>query len=381
MLLFNPAINSNLVEEMKSKPVISPLSLPPLIRSLAVVGAIMPVSKDRDPENTIPYGAMGHLGALAAARTQCPHFGLLLGRYIGTPSLGLVGELMRNAPTLGDAPQDFAKHQYRNANGGVVYLLKGKKNAFFGYAIYQPDVEGSSVICDAAAMAAHTLVNELMQPNPIAEIETLISRNEPVDLAPYQNLFGGKVHFNANQTAVLFPAAWLERPIAGADAKRRSQLEARLKALSRAGELDIVSRLRRELRVGLLRREISGDQMAEQLGLSRRTLHRRLDEHGVTFQQIQDEVRCEFARQLLLNTRLSIAKIGMIVCYTEAGVFTRAFTRWTGMSPSGWREARGLPRTLSKKILRFAGTTDLSKESSHEETTTRRHSVQHKTTV
>src|SRR5579863_5560534 len=83
-----------------------------------------------DPESTIPYAAMGVLARIAADKTQCPHFGLEIGNLIVTRSLGIVGEMMRNAPTLGVGLLDFATHQHRNSHGGVVYLLRDQHRAF-----------------------------------------------------------------------------------------------------------------------------------------------------------------------------------------------------------------------------------------------------------
>jgi hypothetical protein len=107
-----------------------------------------------DPENTIPYAAAARLLDLAAARTRCPHFGLEIGKQIRTTSLGLLGELVRNAPTVGVGLLDFATHQHRHANGGLAYLLKDRDLAFFGYVVYLPGVPGNHLVCDAAAKGA-----------------------------------------------------------------------------------------------------------------------------------------------------------------------------------------------------------------------------------
>ena len=54
-----------------------------------------------NPEVTVPYSVVGPLMENAADKTRCPHLGLELGKHIRTTTLGLVGELMRNASTLG----------------------------------------------------------------------------------------------------------------------------------------------------------------------------------------------------------------------------------------------------------------------------------------
>lgn len=96
-----------------------------------------------DPENTIPYAGMGFLLEVAAIRTECPHFGLEIGQKVHTATLGVISELMRNAPPIGEAICDFSKHQHRNAHGGMVYVTKSRGQVFWGYAVYEPKVRGS----------------------------------------------------------------------------------------------------------------------------------------------------------------------------------------------------------------------------------------------
>lgn len=290
-----------------------------------------------DPEGTIPYAAMGLLAEAAAERTRCPHFGLEVGKQIRTTTLGLVGELMRNAPTLGAALLDYAAHQHRNAHGSVVYLLTDKHHAFFGYAVYQPNLAGNHLICDCAAMGALNLVCELAGADHKRILEVLFCRSEPQDLTPYNHAFGVKLRFNAEQTAILLPTGLLDQPVTGADAGLRKVLEKRVAALWQAGELDTLTHSRRVLRVALLGGQVSADEISSQMGMSRRTLHRRLDACGLRFQEVLDETRCEFAQQLLANTRLTIGEIALIVGYADPSVLTRGFVRWTGVPPSEWR--------------------------------------------
>jgi AraC-like DNA-binding protein len=288
-----------------------------------------------DPNGAIPFAAMGRLAQIAAAKARCPHLGLEIGAQVKTTSLGLVGELMRNAPTLGAALLDFAAHQHRNAHGGVVYLLTDADNASFGYALYESSVPGYHLICDGAANGVFTLVRELVADMPVTEV--LLSRSEPADLAPYHSALGVKLRFNAAQTAVVFPRKLLDQPVGGADRALYKVLEERVRDVWHAGDLDPVTHLRRVLRIALLRGPISADGIAAQMGLSRRTLHRRLEKHGLQFQDVLDETRHEFARQLLANTRLGIGEIGAIVGFEDRSVFSRGFSRWAGVTPGKWR--------------------------------------------
>jgi AraC-like DNA-binding protein len=320
--------------------------LPQLLRRFGVdpveVLAVAGLSSNAldNPERTIPYRTMGILATASCEKTGRAYLGLDIGSEIRTATLGVLGELMRNSPTLRIALQEFALHQHRHAHGGVVYLMEDQLHAFFGYAVYQSNVPGNDMICDAAAMGAFTIFRELAGTACPPHMEVLISRSEPRDVVHYRRSFGVKLSFNADQTAVVFPRRMLDQPILGADARRRIALEKQIRAVWHAGDYDLATRLRRELRIALIKGHVSAVSIAAHLGVNRRTLDRRLSALGLPFQKALDETRCEYAQQLLAYTRLEIGKIATIVGYTDPSILTRAFMRWAGITPSRWRAKR-----------------------------------------
>ena len=90
----------------------------------------------------------------------------------------------------------------------------------------------------------------------------------------------------------------------------------------------------------LLQGECSQLQVAAELGISSRTLVRKLGIAGTSFQQLLEGVRYSASRTLLRETNLTFAEIAEALGYNEASSFTRAFQRWTGMSPSAWRKSK-----------------------------------------
>jgi AraC-like DNA-binding protein len=114
-------------------------------------------------------------------------------------------------------------------------------------------------------------------------------------------------------------------------------------ALTRSHEDTLVA-LRGALYAGLIRNAISGDEVARQLRVHRRTLNRRLKDAGTTFQQVLDQVRFELAQEMLSGTRLHVAEIAARLGYRVPSAFTRAFRRWSGSSPVCWRALADLPR-------------------------------------
>jgi AraC-like DNA-binding protein len=73
--------------------------------------------------------------------------------------------------------------------------------------------------------------------------------------------------------------------------------------------------------------------------LHERTLGRRLQASGTTFQRLLDDTRRDFAQQLLRDTRVTVTQVAAALGYDDPTVFTRAFTRWTGRTPSRFRAA------------------------------------------
>jgi AraC-like DNA-binding protein len=289
------------------------------------------------PDKTIPYAAMGILLETAARQTRCPHFGLELGCGVGLSSLGLVGQMMRHAPTVGTALRDFSANHHRSSRGGVVYLLLGKDHGCWGYAIYHPGMIGSRHVYDAAAMIGLNILRELAGGKQIGSIDLLLSHSEPKDMTPYRRSLKIRFSFDCDQTAFLLPRTMVDQPVEGADPTICKELQNSVNSLSAAGELDVVSALRRTLRIALIGGNVSAVAISAQMGMNRRTLQRRLEAEGTNFQLILDETRYEFAMQLLAHTKLSVAEISLIVGYSEASVLTRGFTQWTGMTPSRWR--------------------------------------------
>jgi AraC-like DNA-binding protein len=132
----------------------------------------------------------------------------------------------------------------------------------------------------------------------------------------------------------------LNKPMPEANPKRLRRLEQQALTI---GKGELLSRLRRALRILLVSGRSSAQEVTALLFLHRRTLNRRLHDQGTNFQQVLDEIRFEAACQLLDNTQLPLTDIAASLGYSESSAFTRAFRRWCGVVPSRRRrtESRG----------------------------------------
>ncbi len=82
------------------------------------------------------------------------------------------------------------------------------------------------------------------------------------------------------------------------------------------------------------------EAVAEELGMSVRTLSRRLRERGLSYRRMVDDLRRRLTLEYLKDTDLRVSEIAYLVGYSEVSAFTHAFRRWTGLSPSAFRSAR-----------------------------------------
>jgi AraC-like DNA-binding protein len=300
----------------------------PLLASAGLAGDALD-----DCEAQVSYAACGVLLARCAQATRQPQFGLIAGRMWHVEDLGLVGEAMRNSATVGEALDALTTHQHLACRGGLFYVAKYDTIVDVGYAIYEPGVEGTDHLYDAALALLFNLLRDLAGP-AWAPHAVFVPHARPQDVSQHRSLFGLVPRFDAEVCALRFPRFWLDRPVQGADPQRRRAAVARIAHGAQPEMLDAVARGFRTL---LLRGSASGDELAAMLSMHRRTLNRRLREHGTTFQKMLDAMRFELARQLLVYSRVSLDDVAVALGYSGVTPFMRAFRRWSGTTPGHWR--------------------------------------------
>jgi len=93
------------------------------------------------------------------------------------------------------------------------------------------------------------------------------------------------------------------------------------------------------------------EKVAKALGMSPRTLQRRLEGLGTTYQALLDDVRRRSARRLLANTDLESVEVAFLLGFEELNSFTRAFQSWEGTTPTRWRARQSIPSNHERGVL------------------------------
>jgi AraC-like DNA-binding protein len=162
----------------------------------------------------------------------------------------------------------------------------------------------------------------------------------PAHAEAYHKYLPCPITFDAPRTQVRFDAVFLgtRLPMASSNASRiyRAQCDKLINA--DGGDEDEWVRNIRTQMLMFSDRPLSLDECAARLGVSPRTLRRRLEGRGMSYQGIVDDVRAGLARSYLESSRLSVETIAERLGFSEPTSFSRAFRRWTGMSPREFRK-------------------------------------------
>jgi AraC-like DNA-binding protein len=134
--------------------------------------------------------------------------------------------------------------------------------------------------------------------------------------------------------------AWAT-PLLGGDSRLRATLEAHATELYRewSAARGFGERVRAVIAQSLRDGEPRIGDVAQRLGMTARTLQRRLQDEALGFTALVDEARLRLARRYLADESLSISEVSFALGYSEPSAFTRAFKRWAGCAPAEFREA------------------------------------------
>jgi AraC-like DNA-binding protein len=315
-------------------------TIPALLREMGIDPGPVFAGSGLDPSAITPdtYAPVEVVLALldrAVEAADCAHLGLLLGLRFKLDMHGLIGRLMRTAPTLRDALADYVSWQHGYSTGSIVYLARMGDDHAFGFGVHVPRSVVSHNVYDYVSGVGVKMVAELTGQR-VAPVEIHMSRREPEPGSPYIRLLKCPVQFNRPLNCLILDGAALSTPLPTHDPAERRELLATMEARVMGGG-GYSAQVRRAIRRALLQDAPRMPEIAGALGVHPRTLRRRLADEGTTFGDLLEEVRRTMARELLELTDMPMSEIADALAFAAPGVFTDWFRRAFGVPPSGWR--------------------------------------------
>lgn len=290
------------------------------------------------PDGKIPQERHFALWRLICAQSQDPCFGLHHGEWATLGGVGVVGYAALSSPTLGAALSSVDR--YSRVITEFLQSSYCRRQAGPGMVVTLPNCRLSDDMADAA-VASDVRLARYLTGQHIRPREVWLQRRQPPQWKEYERIFDCPILFGHQHNAVLYEPEALDLPLPSADPLLLSYLD-------RAFRVNLASwpahgALYVEFESAVLEQLPQGDvrieQVAPRLGMSVRTLQRRLSDRGLDYQGLLDTIRQRLATELLEN-RLSIKEICYRLGFSEPSAFRRAFKRWTGQSPSAYRSAR-----------------------------------------
>lgn len=196
-------------------------------------------------------------------------------------------------------------------------------------------------LSNEATLASAVSLSRQVCPVPFAPVEVLAQHAAPKSKAFHEEWFGCPVTFGVDLDAILISKEAMERPnILGDEGISRylmSGLDAELAKFKNVPPLvtEAKDAIAQALNEGVPRMS----DIARGLGLSARSFHRRLSEHGLSFHTLTEETRRELAEGLLRDAQYSLADVAFLTGFSEQSSFTRAFKRWLGKTPANYRKS------------------------------------------
>ena len=289
-----------------------------------------------DPDNLITYAARSRLISQCVAITGCEHFGLLIGQRMNLDSLGLLGSLMKSAPDVGTALRALMSYFYIHTQGATTKIKVGGDVAVLCYDVIETMEVSTDQLGDGALAMISEFMHALCGPG-FRGIEVSFAHRKPTDIKPFTDHFRIPMFFDAPHFSYVFSRHWLDVRLPTADTELQRRLQEQVDAIKLRRNMKFPEQVKHLLRSAILTQHCSKNQIAGLLGMTGRTLIRRLDTFGTCLQSLVDECRYEIALSLLENSSLQVQEIAEMLGYTRSSTFIRAFRRWSGTTPALWR--------------------------------------------
>lgn len=288
-----------------------------------------------DGDNTCPPETYGQLMSLAIEQLEDPNLGFHFGSAAEPDRWGVVGYLINSSESLATALTMQQKFQDLVGTIGKINFSSDEKDITLKWETKQPVIPALAEEAVTGWVAfCRWITGTTLNPK-----EVFFKHSKPANVTAYEEFFGCPLHFEAEFNGLIGPLEFLDLPIKRADSGVRSWLEQqaanRLKAISEVPP--VVRSLETFIQSHLVQGIPDLGQAAKALEIAPRTLQKKLSDEGTSFSKVVENVRLELAKSLLKDSEYSLIEISLLVGFSEQSAFTRAFSRWSGESPTAFR--------------------------------------------
>lgn len=276
----------------------------------------------------------------AVRRTGDDNFGLHFGSSFTPDHWGLMGYLASTSATLGEALGNLETYFPTCQHSSLFGLVHGETICRLNYRILDPRVSHRRQDAELTLAQLFNVIR-LGAGGDWQPLAVHFEHSAPGDWREHRNFFQADVRFGQPLNAIVFRRDILDRPMPRFDPALLRLLKQSLDVLAPplSPDLGLIQQVRAEISELLFHSGAAIEEVAASLSMPTWTLRRRLNEEGVSFRGLVEDVRKEQAARLLAQGNIGITEIAFRLGYSEVSAFSRAFSRWYKTSPNAWRKS------------------------------------------
>jgi AraC-like DNA-binding protein len=299
--------------------------------------ANLPQDVDLNPDVAVPEERVRSLIANTAIAARRPDFGLLMGLSFQLSMKGPLGLLLREQPTVRKAIDVLARYLRNQTNTVDIQIEEFDGALVFMPILLSPRSRTDRQMIDFTVARYVQVFRDLLNENWMPQLVGL-AHAAPEDVSPYHRQFG-RVVFDLPHSSIVLSGSDAYAPIQGADPDLARELTRLVEGGASGQAVSLLDRVSELIARLLPSGECSVDQVAEHLGVDRRTIHRRLAQEGASFSGLLEETRREMARVQLASTDHPLGDVAHRLGFASLSTFSRWFRGAFGVTARDYRNS------------------------------------------
>jgi AraC-like DNA-binding protein len=302
----------------------------PILRSLGIDAAAFERSAARLPASTA-----WALWRAAVRHSGIEELGLRVAESAVPNSFDLLGYLGVTSATVGDAVRCLVRYAPLLVDSLRIAVTRIGRDT---WVRFDAPLDVPRAVSDYR-VALLIRMSRLVTGKVLVPREVHFGYPAPPLPEPYALAFGAPVHFRRSRDGVVFSTGLLDVPLLGADPRLCAILETHARQVlgQPSHPSEFRDRVSRALLDALESGGMSHESVADQLGMSSRTLRRRLREEGTSHRELLDDLRHDLAMRYLREPGRTISEVASLLGFADARALGKAFKRWTGRTPTTMR--------------------------------------------
>ena len=291
-----------------------------------------------DPNARYPLHATTHLWQLAVDASGDPTLGLHTSRHVAPTTFHALGLAVMASGSLREVFERIVRYHQVVSDALELHLSRAEDRYCFTLKVPTGSPAPAPEALDAfAAIYVRTCRNRLGR--EYAPLAVYLRRAEPADPHPWHKVFRAPVYFAAEEDRLEFSLEDFDSHLDDANPELAEHNETVLKrTLAQLKPLTWERKVRDAIEEQLPEGEPSAERIAQALHLSLRSLQRHLADEGCRFDTLLNESRENLALLHLRDPQCSLSEVSYLLGFADTSSFSRAFKRWTGMTPGQFRD-------------------------------------------